>query len=44
MAHRPEDGATIVSATNPSDNAGGGADATFTDIARFLHPALFPKA
>lgn len=33
-----------VAATNLSDNAGGGADAIFTRIVRFLHFALFPKA
>lgn len=44
MVHRPDDGATIVTATNLADNNGGGADALFADIARLLYPALFKSS
>jgi D-alanyl-D-alanine carboxypeptidase len=40
MVHRPEDGATIVTATNLSDNEGGGADAIFAGILALLYPEL----
>ena len=41
MVHRPEDGATIVTATNLADNDGGGADQIFAGLAQLLYPALF---
>jgi len=41
MVHRPDDGATIVTATNLADNNGGGADAIFADITHLLYPELY---
>ncbi len=40
MVHRPDDVATIVTATNLADNNGGGADALFADIAHLLTRAF----
>jgi len=44
MVHNLETDTTIVTATNLSTNAGGGADMIFWDIARLLDPALIPAA
>ncbi len=41
IGHRPDDGATIVTATNLADNDGGGADQIFASLAQLLYPSLF---
>jgi D-alanyl-D-alanine carboxypeptidase len=44
MVHNPDTDTTIITATNLSTNAGGGADMIFWEIARMLDPALIPPA